>query len=52
MPDAKESDSRRKVRELHERGLTPREIAARLGMTTQNVYVHLTKMRRSADSAA
>lgn len=34
-----------KVRELHEKGRSPREIALLLGITTQAVYLHMKSIR-------
>lgn len=45
-----ESPSRRKVRELSEAGVKPADIARRLSMTPQNVYMHLAKIREEAAS--
>lgn len=38
------TDQRRKVLELHRAGLSPREIAAALGLSTQRIYVQLRKL--------
>lgn len=38
-------ETRYKVRDLTKKGLTPREISLRLGITTQAVYQHLHRLR-------
>lgn len=38
------SDTRRKVQDLTTKGLSPREIAQLLGISTQRVYQHLKKL--------
>jgi hypothetical protein len=44
-----ESPTRKAVRRLHRKGLTARQIAAELGISTQAVYAHLAKLRRSGE---
>ncbi len=46
-----ESPSRRRVRELTAQGLTPREIAAVMGVSPQNVYQHLKQIRTDEEAA-
>jgi DNA-binding CsgD family transcriptional regulator len=43
-PTGELSPSRQSVKEYTEKGLTPREIAQLLGISTQRVYVHLRKL--------
>lgn len=40
------SDTRRKVQELTRKGLTPREIAQLLGISTQRVYQQLKNLEK------
>jgi len=46
-PQAVESSTRRKVREMTASNLTPRQIAAALGISTQAVYKHLDRIREN-----
>lgn len=38
------TDERRRVRELHDAGLTPREIAKLLDLSAQRIYQQLKKL--------
>lgn len=40
----------RTVQELLRQGQTPRAIAARLGITTQAVYLHMATLRRMQEA--
>ena len=48
-PETSESPTRRRVRDMTLAGLTPREIAAALGISTQAVHKQLKKIRQADD---
>lgn len=41
--------TRDRVREMYVAGFPVREIASELGCSTQNVYLHLTKLRQTGE---
>ena len=48
----KRESKRERVRELHEQGLSRREIALALHITTQAVYQHLKALDEAKEKAA
>lgn len=44
------TSTREQVRRYTEKGMTPREIALLLHVTTQNVYKHLAAIRRESEA--
>ena len=46
------TDQRRKVLDLHRAGLTPREIANALNLSTQRIYAQLAKLEVRPNTVA
>jgi DNA-binding CsgD family transcriptional regulator len=44
--------TRERIRTLRAQGLTPRQIAAALGLSTQAVYQHIDRIKRDEERAS
>lgn len=52
MQTRSDAPKRERVREMKEQGLTPRQIALILGISTQRVYQHLKRIKDDQEKAS